>query len=51
MDDRLLVDIGLTRQQVEYIAKHGRWPTETNPARNHATVTDITNTWTQVITL
>ena len=27
MDDRLLADIGLTRQQVEYIARHGRRPT------------------------
>jgi hypothetical protein len=27
MDDRLLTDIGLTRQQIEYVARHGRWPT------------------------
>jgi uncharacterized protein YjiS (DUF1127 family) len=27
MDDRYLADIGLTRQQVEYIARYGRWPT------------------------
>jgi uncharacterized protein YjiS (DUF1127 family) len=26
MGDRHLADIGLTRQQVEYIARHGRWP-------------------------
>ena len=26
MDDRRLTDIGLTRQQVEYVARHGRWP-------------------------
>ncbi len=27
MDDRRLTDIGLTRQQIEYIARRGRWPT------------------------
>jgi uncharacterized protein YjiS (DUF1127 family) len=26
MDDRRLTDIGLTRQQIEYVARHGRWP-------------------------
>jgi len=26
MNDRDLADIGLTRQQVEYAAKYGRWP-------------------------
>ena len=27
MGDRQLADIGLTRQQVEYVDRHGRWPT------------------------
>jgi len=27
MDDRQLADIGLTRQQLEYITNYGRWPT------------------------
>ena len=26
MDDRCLTDIGITRQQVEYLAGNGRWP-------------------------
>jgi hypothetical protein len=27
MDDRRLFDVGLTRHQIEYVARHGRWPT------------------------
>jgi uncharacterized protein YjiS (DUF1127 family) len=41
MNDRLLADIGLTRQQVEYMARHDRWPSFRNPVQDGTVVSHV----------